>query len=127
YNHYASELKGKRILIVDDDESVLATCKRTLKRAGCLTETCVNAGEALLLLEHHTFDLLLVDIVLPGVYGTELWQRLKKGNSVVSCLYMTGYEPHSLGVEAEEPILLKPFAPAALIEACAKAIKRGRA
>jgi hypothetical protein len=40
---------------------------------------------------------------------------------------MTGYEPHSLGVEAEEPILLKPFAPAALIEACAKAIKRGRA
>lgn len=127
YNHYALELKGKRILIVDDDESVLATCKRTLERAGCLIETCVNAGEALLLLEHHTFDLLLVDIVLPGVYGTELWQRLKKGNSVVSCLYMTGYEPHSLGVETEEPILLKPFAPAALIEACAKAIKRGRA
>jgi PAS domain S-box-containing protein len=127
YDHYASELNGKRILIVDDDESVLATCRRALERAGCLTEICVNAGEALLLFEHHTFDLLLVDIVLPGVNGTELWQRLKKSNSIVSCLYMTGYEPHSLGIETEEPILLKPFAPAALIEACAKAIERGRA
>lgn len=127
YDHYASELNGKRILIVDDDESVLATCRRALERAGCLTEICVNAGEALLLFEHHTFDLLLVDIVLPGVNGTELWQRLKKSNPIVSCLYMTGYEPHSLGIETEEPILLKPFAPAALIEACAKAIERGRA
>ena len=127
YDHYASELNGKRILIVDDDESVLATCRRALERAGCLTEICVNAGEALLLFEHHTFDLLLVDIVLPGVNGTELWQRLKKSNSIVSCLYMTGYEPHSLGIETEEPILLKPFAPAALIEACAKAIERERA
>lgn len=127
YNNFESELKGKKILIVDDDESILSICKRTLERAGCHVEICVNAGEAVLLLEHQTFDLLLVDIVLPGVYGTELWQRLKKSKSVASCLFMTGYEPHSLGLAIEEPILLKPFAPATLIEACAKAIKQARA
>jgi signal transduction histidine kinase len=115
-------LRGKRILIVDDDESVLEACKRILERGGADIETCVSAGEAILLAERMEFDLLVADVVLPGIYGTKLWTRLQKGNRIAACIFMTGHESHEVDLPSDVPLLRKPFDAQALVEAVARII-----
>lgn len=115
-------LENRRILIVDDDESILESCKRILERVGASVETCINAGEAILLAERMEFDLMIADVVLPGIYGTELWKRLQRDRRIDACLFMTGYESHELDLSPAVPLLYKPFDARALVEACANIV-----
>lgn len=115
-------LRNKHILIVDDDESILESCKRILERVGADVETCINAGESILLAERTEFDLLIADIVLPGIYGTELWARLQKDNRIGACIFMTGYESLQADLSPDTPLLYKPFDARTLVEACAKIV-----
>ena len=118
----SKKLKDKYILIVDDDESILASCKRILETTGANVEVCINAGEAILLAERMKFDILLVDIILPGIYGTELWTRLEKDHTVAAGIFMTGYESLEIDLPPDIPLLYKPFNARTLIETCAKLV-----
>ncbi|HAL94108.1 MAG TPA: ATP-binding protein [Rectinema sp.] len=111
-------LKGRHILVVDDDESILEACTRILESAGAIVDTCINAGEAILKAERVKFDLLLTDIVLPGVYGTELWERMKKNSQAKACIFMTGYESYQTEQFAGVTLLHKPFDARTLLECC---------
>ncbi len=111
-------LEHTRILIVDDDASILESCARVLRRVGASVETCINAGEAFLLAERLEFDLMIADVVLPGMYGTELWERLQRDGRIAACLFMTGYESHELDLPQGVHLLYKPFDARALLEAC---------
>jgi len=121
-DEFSKILQNKRILIVDDDESIVEACKRILTRVGAHVETCVNAGEAILLSERLEFDLLIADIVLPGIYGPELWARLQKDKRIGACIFITGYESPEVGLSPAAPLLYKPFDARTLIEECAKII-----
>jgi len=116
---WSNILEHKRILIVDDDASVLESCTRVLERVGASVEACTNAGEAFLLAERMEFDLMIADIVLPGMYGTELWKRVQKDGRIAACLFMTGYESHELDIPPDVSLLYKPFDARTLVEACA--------
>ncbi len=65
-----------RILIVDDDESVLISLERVLEGAGFSTVTAWSGREAAELLGKSQFDLLLVDAHLSDLQATDLFQRL---------------------------------------------------
>ncbi len=117
-------LKDKKILIVDDDASVLESCGRALRRAGASVVLCGDGKEALSACTTTSFDLLLSDIVLPKMTGIELWELVQRASHANSCLFMTGYDSNSATEKfPESEVIFKPFIPSDLVYACARAIK----
>ena len=86
--------KGKEtILLVEDEEAVRLLTRLILERAGYRVMAAVNAEEAEA--SHQSvagsIDLLLTDVVLPGISGSELYQRLSRVNPRLRVIYMSGY------------------------------------
>ena len=68
----------RQVLIIDNNEDVLATLDRELKEAGYDTVTTWSGVEALRLLNSHTFDSLLVDDYLPDLYIGDFLERVSR-------------------------------------------------
>ena len=66
------------ILIVEDDESISNLIKITLEMAGYLTSQTFNGLEVLPALEQNKFDLILMDVMLPGMDGFTLMKKIKE-------------------------------------------------
>ena len=122
----------RRILLVDDEESVRNFCADVLKRDSFDVVLAANPDEALKLAATNRFDLFLLDINLPKMSGFVLREKLKAlpgGNAPV--IFLTGAD---IGVEIEiahslksEKLLLKPLAGADLRRAVKVALKLVRA
>jgi signal transduction histidine kinase len=102
----------ERILVVEDEASLRGVIKRVLSSAGYNVTLAANAGEALLLCEQsgRAFDLLLTDVVMPGMHGPELVRRLAQ-LCPTSVLFMSGYNDEMIenrGLDGV-PLLRKPF------------------
>jgi adenylate cyclase len=67
------------ILITDDDPLNREVLRRMLEHHGHRVHEAANGHEALRLLEERTFDLLLLDILMPGLNGFQVLQRLREG------------------------------------------------
>ncbi len=67
-----------RILVVDDDNNAREMMERRLARSGYDCVTAPSADEAASLLEQETFDLMLLDIVMPGKFGTQFLPEVVK-------------------------------------------------
>jgi PAS domain S-box-containing protein len=81
------------VLLVEDEDQVRDVARGILKRSGYTVLEARNAGEALLLCERHTtpIDLLLSDVVMPGMSGPELAKRLAEARPEMKVLCMSGY------------------------------------
>lgn len=66
-----------RILVVDDNESILDLLGRQLTREGHEVETCDSGEKALARLDIEPFDLLLLDLMMPGINGLDVLRELK--------------------------------------------------
>jgi putative two-component system response regulator len=66
------------ILIVDDEKTVRRSLNKCLTRSGFNCEEADNAGEALTYMQNNPADLVILDIMMPGISGTELLPELKK-------------------------------------------------
>ena len=71
---------NKSILIVDDDETILAVLKEILELDGYSVETAATGKEAIEKSENIFFNLSMLDIKLPDMEGTELIPKLHKEN-----------------------------------------------
>lgn len=67
-----------KILLVDDDEVLLAHIGRTLQNQGYLVESCEDAHQALLKIKGGGFDLLITDVRMPEASGTALAEMARK-------------------------------------------------
>ena len=88
------EMKGaETILLVEDQEEVRRITRETLARHGYTVLTANDALQALALLAHgtHQIDLLLTDIVMPGMDGRELGRQATRRYPHLHVLYMSGY------------------------------------
>jgi DNA-binding NtrC family response regulator len=98
------------VLVVDDNEDVRLSTARILQRAGYATLEAASGDEALRLLDESpkVVDLLLTDVVMPGMSGPELGSCATDHSPETSVLYMSGYSDgrESLG---DAPLLEKPF------------------
>jgi len=85
---------------------------RALQNAGYDVRSVDRGTEALVLLEHESFDLLLSDIVMPEMDGIELAQRCSEVSPTTKVMFITGFAAVTLRASREAPqarVLSKPF------------------
>jgi len=106
---------GEHILVVEDEEKLRKLMKMLLSRLNYKVTLAANGGEALLLLEEKGLkpDLVITDVVMPGMDGPELVERLRKKQPDIKVLYMSGYTDnvivHNGVIDAGTPYIQKPF------------------
>ncbi|HEU0030162.1 MAG TPA: ATP-binding protein [Kofleriaceae bacterium] len=107
---------GAKILVVDDDDNVRRVTERSLKSAG-YDVFSVSSGQAALELVRegtHVFDLVLTDVVMPGMSGRDLARELAAHDRPPRVVFMSGYHQHAPMPNSQ--FLPKPFHRAALLE-----------
>jgi PAS domain S-box-containing protein len=108
------------VLVVEDEDAVRSLICKVLRRQGYTVLEAANGGSALLQLETHpgSIHLVITDMVMPGMSGTELADRVAEIRPGLPFLFISGYTEDELvrrGVADGRLVLLeKPFSPAAL-------------
>ncbi|MBY0491719.1 MAG: response regulator [Gemmatimonadaceae bacterium] len=109
----------ERLLLVEDDPSVAEVARRLLTRAGYTVRVLRDAESALMALEGESFDLLLSDVVMPGMSGAALAQEARRRHPALRVLLMSGYPDDDLVAHEiarqEVSFLAKPFSQASLL------------
>lgn len=111
-----SQKRGQgTILVVEDDESLLAICKRMLEKEGFHVLTANTPSVAIEIAEKKdiSIDLLLTDIIMPGMNGRELALKLAELHPGISKIYMSGYPAEVIAnkgfISEELHYIAKPF------------------
>jgi two-component system cell cycle sensor histidine kinase/response regulator CckA len=120
---------GAIILLVEDEPAVRAIAARSLERAGFRVLQASSGSGALYLVEQHGQpDLMLTDLMMPGIGGAELARRLRERWPELPVLFMSGYSVEDLilqgAIGTELTILQKPFTPDGLVESVSAALFR---
>jgi signal transduction histidine kinase/DNA-binding response OmpR family regulator len=89
-----------RVLIVDDEKSIRSTVGEFLRMDGHEVWTAEDAGAARAIMEAHTVDVVVTDIVLPRVSGVALLQQIKERDPGVQVIVMTGEPTVDTAAEA---------------------------
>lgn len=119
----------KKILIVDDEPDLVELASYNLKKEGFTVSSAADGEEALQMIRGKHFDLILLDLMLPGLHGIELCRILKKNpkteNIAVVMLTAKGEVSDKVnGLESgADDYITKPFSPKELI-ARVKAVLR---
>lgn len=112
---------GETILVAEDQPELRRLIVETLKRAGYRVLEASDPEEAMEVCRRHPgpVDLLLTDVVMPGMSGQEVARQLSGLRSQMRVLYMSGYADKAIvrnGIlKQEEPFLEKPFSKEALL------------
>ena len=105
--------KIERVLIVDDEAVVRSGISRALHNRNMATKTAANGEEALLLLNGHSFDLVLLDIKMEDMDGIELLRSIRAQHPETGVIMITGYPTIDTAVHCTKlgalDYLIKPF------------------
>ncbi|SFD60373.1 two-component system, OmpR family, alkaline phosphatase synthesis response regulator PhoP [Lentibacillus persicus] len=118
---------GKRILIVDDESSIVTLLKFNVEQAGFESDVAYDGLEAVKKAEEGNFDLIILDLMLPEMDGTEVCKHLRSNKIDTPILMLTAKDEEIdkiLGLElGADDYLTKPFSPKEVV-ARIKAILR---
>jgi len=102
-----------RILLAEDDDQMRGFLSRGLRRAGHAVDAVADGETALQRSHHVEYDLLLADVVMPGIDGIELARRLTARQPGLRIMFITGFAAVAMQDERLAPqrprILSKPF------------------
>ncbi len=102
-----------RLLIVDDEPSVLNGLERIFRKEGYALEKAENGEDALRILSASPPDVALIDLIIPGTSGMELLSRAKELDPYIEVIIMTGQGSIETAIEAMKKgafdFLVKPF------------------
>ena len=124
--------RSETILLVEDEDTVRTVMRESLQRSGYQVLEARNAGEALLICEQHTglIHLMLTDLVMPRMSGSELAERLEPWHPEMKVLYVSGYTNHSIVHDGltnpNKAFLEKPFTPTELARKVRQVLDPGR-
>src|SRR5262245_61503148 len=107
------------VLVVDDHSLVLTTLVCTLLQAGFQVLSAGSGEEALAIASKpgQRIDLLVCDLILPGIPGTELARSISQLHPRMRCLFITGLPDHPrVTAEIVAALLPKPFLPHVLVD-----------
>jgi CheY-like chemotaxis protein len=120
------------LLVVEDQQQVRQLATRVLAGCGYRVLEAESGEEALQLAAVHAggIDLLLTDVIMPGMSGKELAERLAEARPEMRVLFMSGYTEnvilHRGVLDAGVEYLAKPFTPETLVSKVAEVLARGR-
>ena len=102
-----------RVLVVDDDPKILSLLRRGLSFAGYAVDTAVDGEAALAAARDRPPDIVVLDVMLPGVDGLEVCRRLRLGDASLPILMLTAKDripDRVAGLDAgADDYLVKPF------------------
>jgi DNA-binding NtrC family response regulator len=122
-------MKPLRILVIDDESVICDACRLVLAEKGHLVDLCLTGKTGLLALERGTYDLILLDMKLPDIDGTEILKIVGEKATAPLVIVMTGYSTMSNALQAMRlgavDYLAKPFTDDELVEAVEKLFAYG--
>ena len=110
-----------RILIVDDEPTILRVARTILEKAGFIVLSATDGPQALGMLDTQAVDALLTDLRMPGMSGTELIVEVRRRYASLPVAYMTAYSEDP-GL-TDVPLLRKPFGAQELINTVKKVME----
>ncbi len=117
----------ERLLIVDDEVEILHVTDKIFSDLGYRVKTAESGTQAVEMYKESGFDLVLLDIQMPGIDGRETFRRLREIDPKVKVLYTTGYaKPEVISAieqHREAAIVQKPFSIQELAKAIREALK----
>jgi two-component system, cell cycle sensor histidine kinase and response regulator CckA len=114
------------VLLVEDQHQVRSLLVSVLETAGYRVLAAADGEAAAALADDHPLDLMLTDVVMPGVSGPELARELRRDRPDLSVVYMSGYAagglPGAGDPGAGDAFLQKPFSMQELLTAVRDAL-----
>ncbi len=120
-----------KLLILDDEADMLRLLQRSLSAdLGCEVDVAAKAVDALALLEHSWYDVILADVRMPGMNGMEFLDHINKDHGDLTVIMMTAFGSIDLAVESIKKgaydFITKPFEHDKLLRLVQKALERSR-
>lgn len=113
-------MASKLILVVDDDTQLRFTFSSILEKGGYRAQTCENPSDVISLLGSETFDLVFLDLNMPGMSGIEVLQKIKELFPELPVLILTAHASLETAIQAirlgARDYLIKPVDPAQLLD-----------
>lgn len=99
----------KRILLVDDEEGIQLLYREEFEDEGYEVVSAYNGDEALALFREQSFDLIILDINMPGMNGIEVLRRMKEINPHLPVILSSAYQEYKqdIGSWASEEYIVK--------------------
>ena len=118
------------ILVVDDEETMRDSCQQALSREDNIVKVAEDGSTALAMLEKESFDLVILDLKMPGLSGMDVLKWIKQDDPEVVVVVLTGYATIESAVEAMKSgaydFIPKPFTPESLRVIVNRALEKRR-
>ena len=99
----------KKIIIIEDDISIHNVLKELLKNEGYNISNAYSGTEALLLLEKEKYDLILLDLMIPGVCGEEIIKKVSDTPIIVLSAKISSNDKVNCLLSGASDYITKPF------------------
>ncbi|MBN2016619.1 MAG: response regulator [Candidatus Cloacimonetes bacterium] len=121
-------MEEKKVLIVDDEKNIRMTLSQTLTGQGLITETAMNGEEALTKMDESKYDIIFLDLKMPGIHGLDVLKEISKSGSRIVTVIITAHGTIDSAVEAMKlgaiDFIQKPFTPDEIREVINTIMKR---
>lgn len=118
-----------RILVVEDETKAARHLERGLGAAGFEVQTCASAEQGLMACAQHTFDALVLDVMLPGMSGLEMVHQLRGSGVAMPVLFLSAKdatEDRIKGLnEGGDDYLVKPYSLPEVVARLRALLRRG--
>jgi two-component system, OmpR family, phosphate regulon sensor histidine kinase PhoR len=118
------------ILVVDDERGIREGCRRILTGEGYSVDTAVNGAEGLEMVKTNSYDLLLVDLMMPVMGGLEMMEQVSRMDPEIIMVVITGFATIETAVDAMKSgaydYIPKPFTPDQLLAFVNRALEKRR-
>ena len=108
-----------KILLVDDEITMVKYLSKRLIKKGFDISTAYNGLDALELMKESNFDVVLLDVLMPGMDGIETLREIKRIKPMTEVIMLTGHASVEVGIEGMKAgafnYIMKPFDPNELI------------
>jgi len=91
---------AEKVLLVDDEEAFLSIMSERMKNRGMTVLTTASATEAISIVEAESFDVIVLDLQMPGMDGLEAIKTLKSKQPELQIILLTGHVTLERGIEA---------------------------
>jgi len=121
-------MKGLKILLIDDEKEFVTTLAERLEIRGFFCETALDGEAGLEHMEKKDFDIVVVDLMMPGLTGLDVLKKIKASNFECPVILLTGHGSTKEGIEGMRigayDYLMKPINIEDLIEKISDAVTK---